>query len=178
MHGDLYSYRRHGCRCPDARRARGIDSARYRRSRGTEPAPETVRAARYVRMLRQLLDGRTQRDLADRLGWSTSRLSAVLRAERIQEPTAERIAELHSILLRGRPLARRRWAPFDPEVVERAAAGEVAWSDLNAEHRQAVVAKLRGEGLGLEEVGARLRVSGQVVKNWSARARSVAGQAA
>ncbi|MEU3455617.1 helix-turn-helix transcriptional regulator [Micromonospora sp. NPDC006766] len=172
VHGDLYAYRRHGCRCPEARRARSLDAARYRRARGAQPAPETVRAGRYAAMLRQLLKGHTYDDLADRLGWAKSRLSAILHAERIQGPTAERIEELHSLLVLGRPLARRRWAPFDPEVVERAAAGMVPWSDLNAEHRQAVAAKLRGEGLRLEEAAARLRVSEQVVKRWSARDRA------
>ncbi|XTZ13886.1 hypothetical protein ACQSSU_20530 [Micromonospora echinospora] len=171
MHGDLHAYNVHRCRCPEARRARALAAAQYRRATGVRAAPKAVLARPYVAMLRQMLERHTYADLADRLGWAPSRISALLTAKRVQPATGERIAELYSLLVEGRPLVRR-WPPFDPEVVERAAAGLVPWDALSAEHREAVVAKLRREGLGLAEAGARLSVSEQVVKWWSARARA------
>lgn len=132
-------------------------------------------------MLRELLDRRTYRDVADRLGWTTSRLSALLKARRVQRTTADRIVELYRLLVdpagpapvsrAGMPPRRIASKPLDPELVQMAIGGEVPWEQLGLQDRHAAVAELQRLGVSIRDSAARLRVSRRTVNRW--RARSV-----
>ncbi|MEU7802737.1 helix-turn-helix domain-containing protein [Micromonospora arborensis] len=133
-------------------------------------------------MLRELLDGRTYRDVADRLGWAPSTLSRLLKARRVQRDTADRITQLHRLLVkpvaepatsrRGRPARDLAERPADPVLVQLAVGGEVPWEELAVQDRQAVVAELMRLGLSIRDSAARLRVTGRTVCRWRARSLS------
>lgn len=181
-HGTAGAYTWHGCRCPDARSDYARSRRERRRAQGMRPAVPTLPAGRYAHMLRELLDGRTYRDVADRLGWAPGTLSRLLNARRVQGDTADRITQLHRLLVkplagpatarRGRPPRDLAERPADPALVEMAVGGEVPWEVLGVQDRQAVVAELMGLGLSIRDSAARLRVTDRTVCRWRARGAS------
>ena len=183
-HGTLTAYWHDDCRCPEASAKASRRQKEYRA--GVRRRVSGIGASRRLKALAVI--GYTQVDIASRLGWVQREISQlVVGRSLIGAAKAARIAALYDALKNtagpspraGKYAAARGWlspAWWDDDTIDDPAYDpvlehEITRAELDAQeqaHLLLEVQRLTDAGLGADEIGRRIGMTGRTVTRYRA----------